>query len=63
MESLVIKIGTTWDGRQYIPLQQSATEILGLPFIERKPNLVFKNYGRPIKENMFALVYTQTVLN
>ena len=49
------KIGTTWDGRQYIPLQQSATEILGLPFIERKPNLVFKNYGRPIKEKYVCI--------
>ena len=49
------KIGTTWDGRQYIPLQQSATEILGLPFIERKPNLVFKNQGRPIKEKYVCI--------
>ncbi len=43
------KIGCNWDGRQYIPLQQSATEILGLPFIEKRPNLHFKNYGRPMK--------------
>ena len=49
------KIGCNWDGRQYIPLQQSATEILGLPFIEKKPNLVFKNYGRPIKEKYVAI--------
>ena len=39
------KIGSGWDGRQYIPLQQSTAEILGLPFIEKRPNLVFKNYG------------------
>ena len=37
------KIGCSWDGRQYIPLQQSVTEILGLPFIEKRPNLYFKN--------------------
>ena len=43
------KIGCSWDGRQHIPLQQSATEILGLPFIEKRPNLHFKNYGRPMK--------------
>ena len=43
------KVGCNWDGRQYIPLQQSATEILGLPFIEKRPNLHFKNYGRPMK--------------
>ena len=43
------KVGCNWDGRQYIPLQQSATEILGLPFIEKRPNLYFKNYGRPMK--------------
>ena len=49
------KIGSGWDGRQYIPLQKSATEILGLPFEERKTNLVFKNYGRPIKEKYVAI--------
>ena len=43
------KIGCNWDGRQHIPLQQSATEILGLSFIEKKPKLAFKNYGRPMK--------------
>ncbi len=37
------KIGSGWDGRQYLPLQKSATEILGLPFEEKKTNLVFKN--------------------
>tara|TARA_Y100000590_G_scaffold333886_1_gene379843 strand:- start:182 stop:1150 length:969 start_codon:yes stop_codon:yes gene_type:complete len=49
------KIGCSWDGRQYIPLQQSASEILGLPFIETKPNLVFKNYGRPMKEKYVCI--------
>ena len=49
------KIGCSWDGRQYIPLQQSCSEILGLPFIERKPNLVFKNYGRPMKEKYVCI--------
>ena len=49
------KLGFSWDGRQHIPLQQTATEILGLPFVERKPNLVFKNYGRPVKEKYVAI--------
>ena len=49
------KIGSGWDGRQYIPLQQSAAEILGLPFIEKRPNLVFKNYGRPMKEKYVCI--------
>ena len=49
------KIGCNWDGRQYIPLQQSATEILGLPFIEKRPNLYFKNYGRPMKEKYVCI--------
>ncbi|MAG28326.1 autotransporter strand-loop-strand O-heptosyltransferase [Candidatus Pacearchaeota archaeon] len=49
------KIGCSWDGRQYIPLQQSATEILGLPFVEKRPNLVFKNYGRPMKEKYVCI--------
>jgi len=55
-ESIIsYKIGHSWDGRQHIPLQQSATEILGLPFIEKKPNLVFKNYGRPMKEKYVCI--------
>ena len=49
------KIGNGWDGRQHIPLQQSATEILGLPFTEKKPNLVFKDYGRPMKEKYVCI--------
>ena len=49
------KIGSGWDGRQYIPLQQSAAEILGLPFIEKRPNLVFKNYGRPMIEKYVCI--------
>ena len=49
------KIGSGWDGRQYIPLQQSTAEILGLPFIEKRPNLVFKNYGRPMKEKYVCI--------
>ena len=49
------KIGCSWDGRQYFPLQKAATEILGLEFIERKPSLVFKNYGRPIKEKYVCI--------
>ena len=49
------KIGTSWDGRQYIPLQQAATEILGLPFEEKKSNLFFKNLGRPIKEKYVTI--------
>ena len=43
------------DGRQYNPLQQSCSEILGLPFIEKKPNLHFKNYGRPMKEKYVCI--------
>ena len=49
------KVGSRWDGRQHLPLQQAATEILGLPFIEKKPNLVFRNYGRPIKEKYVTI--------
>ena len=49
------KIGSGWDGRQYIPLQQSAAEILVLSFIEKRPNLVFKNYGRPMKEKYVCI--------
>ena len=49
------KIGARWDGRQHFPLQQSASEILGLPFKEKRPNLHFKNYGRPIKEKYVAI--------
>ena len=49
------KIGARWDGRQHFPLQQSASEILGLPFKETRPNLHFKNYGRPIKEKYVAI--------
>ena len=49
------KIGSTWDGRQKLKLQQAATEILGLPFIEKKPNLVFRNYGRHIKEKYVTI--------
>ena len=49
------KIGSGWDGRQYIPLQQSVTEILGLPFVEKRPNLVFNNYGRPMKEKYVCI--------
>ncbi len=49
------KIGCSWDGRQYIPLQQSVTEILGLPFIEKRPNLYFKNYSRPMKEKYVCI--------
>ena len=49
------KIGARWDGRQHLPLQQSASEILGLPFKETRPNLHFKNYGRPIKEKYVAI--------
>ena len=39
------KIGCSWDGRQYIPLQQAATEVLGLPFIEKKPNLYSDSFN------------------
>ena len=49
------KVGARWDGRQHFPLQQSASEILGLPFKETRPNLHFKNYGRPIKEKYVAI--------
>jgi autotransporter strand-loop-strand O-heptosyltransferase len=49
------KIGCSWDGRQYIPLQQSATDTLGLSFKEKKPNLHFKNYGRPMKEKYVCI--------
>ena len=49
------KIGNGWDGRQHIPLQQSATEVLGLPFVEKRPNLYFKNYGRPMKEKYVCI--------
>jgi len=49
------KIGCNWDGRQYIPLQQSATEILGLPFIEKRPNLAFNNYGRPMQKKYVCI--------
>ena len=52
---ITYKIGFSWDGRQYIPLQQSATEILGLSFTEKRPNLVFRNYGRPIKEKYVCI--------
>ena len=52
---ITYKIGFSWDGRQYIPLQKTATETLGLEFIERKPNLVFKNYGRPIKKKYVCI--------
>ena len=55
-ESVVsYKIGSSWDGRQHKPMQQSATDILGLSYIERKPNLYFKNYGRPIKEKYVCI--------
>ena len=37
------KIGARWDGRQHLPLQQSASEILGLLFKEKRPNLHFKD--------------------
>ena len=49
------KIGNGWDGRQHIPLQQSATEVLGLSFVEKRPNLYFKNYGRPMKEKYVCI--------
>ena len=49
------KIGCSWDGRQYTPLQQSATDTLGLSFKEKKPNLHFKNYGRPMKEKYVCI--------
>ena len=49
------KIGCSWDGRQHIPLQQAATEVLGLPFVEKRPNLHFKNYGRPMKEKYVCI--------
>ena len=55
-ESIVsYKIGSSWDGRQYTPLQQSATDTLGLSFKEKKPNLHFKNYGRPMKEKYVCI--------
>jgi autotransporter strand-loop-strand O-heptosyltransferase len=47
------------DGRQWIPLQQSCSEILGLPFVEKRPNLHYKNYGRPM-ESKYVCIATHS---
>ena len=49
------KVGTSWDGRQHMPMQKSASECLGLKFKELKPKLSLKDRGRPFKEKYVTI--------
>jgi autotransporter strand-loop-strand O-heptosyltransferase len=43
-----------------IPLQQSATNILGLPYTEIKPRISYKIYNRPYKEKYITIATNST---
>ena len=43
-----------------IPLQQSATNILGLPYTEIKPRISYKIYDRPYKEKYITIATNST---
>jgi autotransporter strand-loop-strand O-heptosyltransferase len=45
----------SWDGRQHIPLQKTATEILGLSYKEKRAKLFYNDLGRPMKEKYVTI--------
>ena len=49
------KLGFSWDGRQHIPLQKTATEILGLSYKEKRAKLFYNDLGRPMKEKYVTI--------